>query len=480
MADLKLHANNYSSTLNGAITNVQTTITVTSAAGLPSITGSQYYALTIDDGTNIEIVHVTDDTSSPTLTVTRGQEGTSGTAFADLTKVQLRVTADDVDRKQEDLDGAAVTQKVTPVAADKVLLQDSADSDNLKYSLFSAFGGGASNFVDLGDVTFTTTTSTNDTATFDAVRFITTDIPAAGIGGLTLTRESAAATTFIMGWRFNGSTTVPTITGSATTSRFSFDNIGYPEISYSAATVSVRTNGLYTSAGITGSGTAVYNFGNATSLEIPNSTGPVVNTAGEIAIDTSVTDFSAGLLKYYSNEEMGVVAMPIAEFTSPTDGHVVTYNATNDEFELAAAGGGGDITPAFAATATLQSVLTSTFTKVQFDTEVFDSDGDYDATTNYRFTPSVSGDYFVAATLSITGLPDTAAFGLAVYKNGVSVSYVQCCSSVSSQDNGVTVNAAINCNGTTDYIEIYCIHNSGVSKNTNAGLGSVFTSWRVN
>jgi hypothetical protein len=43
---------------------------------------------------------------------------------------------------------------------------------------------------------------------------------------------------------------------------------------------------------------------------------------------------------YYGGEEMGVVAMPIAQFTGPTDGYVVAYNATNDEFELVAAGSG--------------------------------------------------------------------------------------------------------------------------------------------
>lgn len=87
-------------------------------------------------------------------------------------------------------------------------------------------------------------------------------------------------------------------------------------------------------------GTGVYDFGGATSFEIPNSTTPTVNADGEIAVDTSVTDWSHGILKYYGGEEMGVVAMPISQFTSPTDNYVVTYNATNDEFELQAGGGG--------------------------------------------------------------------------------------------------------------------------------------------
>jgi len=69
--------------------------------------------------------------------------------------------------------------------------------------------------------------------------------------------------------------------------------------------------------------------------------GQVGSTDGALAIDQTVTDFSHGILKYYDGEEMGVVAMPIAQFVSPTDTQVVTYNATNDEFELAAAGGVG-------------------------------------------------------------------------------------------------------------------------------------------
>lgn len=80
-------------------------------------------------------------------------------------------------------------------------------------------------------------------------------------------------------------------------------------------------------------------LGGKTSLEIPNSATPTVDADGEIAVDTTVADFSHGILKYYGGEELGVVAMPIAEFTSPTDGYVVAYNATSDEFELVASGG---------------------------------------------------------------------------------------------------------------------------------------------
>ena len=81
--------------------------------------------------------------------------------------------------------------------------------------------------------------------------------------------------------------------------------------------------------------------GGATSLEIPNGTSPTVDADGEIAVDTSVTDFTNGIFTYYSGAAMGAVAMPIAEFASPLDGAVPTYNAASDQFELQVGGGGG-------------------------------------------------------------------------------------------------------------------------------------------
>lgn len=87
--------------------------------------------------------------------------------------------------------------------------------------------------------------------------------------------------------------------------------------------------------------TGVHDFGGATSLELPNSATPTVNADGEIAVDTTITDFSHGLIRYFSGEELVVVAVPTAQIVTPTGGHVVSYNATNDEFELVAAAGGG-------------------------------------------------------------------------------------------------------------------------------------------
>lgn len=89
------YLNNYSTTLNGAISNSIVTIDVQAGLGAAvgtALTTSDYVALTIDDGTNIEIVHCT-SVSTDELTVERGQEGTSGTAFADTDPIEVRPTA---------------------------------------------------------------------------------------------------------------------------------------------------------------------------------------------------------------------------------------------------------------------------------------------------------------------------------------------------------------------------------------------------
>lgn len=76
-------------------------------------------------------------------------------------------------------------------------------------------------------------------------------------------------------------------------------------------------------------------------LTIPVSAAPTVNANGEIALDTTVADFSHGLLRIYGGEEQFVISLPVAALSAPTDGYSITYNATNDEFELAPGGGGG-------------------------------------------------------------------------------------------------------------------------------------------
>ena len=103
-------------------------------------------------------------------------------------------------------------------------------------------------------------------------------------------------------------------------------------------TANTWTTGLQSFAGVT--------------LRIPSSATPSVTVNGDIAYDDTVTDFSTGLIKFFGTEEQGIVSMPIAEFTTPSDGFFVSYNGTNDEFELVAAAGTGDMVLADVQTVT--------------------------------------------------------------------------------------------------------------------------------
>ena len=82
-------------------------------------------------------------------------------------------------------------------------------------------------------------------------------------------------------------------------------------------------------------------------------------------------------------------------------------------------------TPAFAAqTSSSAGTAHNTYTKVQCDSEIFDSDGTYDNSSNYRFTPGVAGKYFIygmVAQGSGTGVNNMERQYTAIYKNGSKV-----------------------------------------------------------
>lgn len=106
MADLiRSHVNNYSTVINdtGGISSGDTSFDVADGSALATelaVAGVDFVPITVDDGVNIEIMHVT-GVSTNTLTVTRGQEGTSAVGFADGTTVECRFTVQSVHKASE-------------------------------------------------------------------------------------------------------------------------------------------------------------------------------------------------------------------------------------------------------------------------------------------------------------------------------------------------------------------------------------------
>jgi len=153
-----------------------------------------------------------------------------------------------------------------------------------------------------------------------------------------------------------------------------------------------------------------------------------------------------------------------AVITSDTSGEIKLQSAGADIATVSSTGitmasGKNLITtaPAFSAyQSSSQTLSTSTNTKIQYQTERFDTNSNYDNVTNYRFTPTVEGYYQVNASLGV-GASATGVY-TQIFKNGslYEGSYDAGHSTITS-----TISSLVYLNGTTDYIEIYGNFGSG-------------------
>ena len=123
-------------------------------------------------------------------------------------------------------------------------------------------------------------------------------------------------------------------------------------------------------------------------------------------------------------------------------------------------GAGGANTPAFEAylSGNQTGISDNTNTKVQFDTELFDTANAYDNSSNYRFTPQTAGKYFVYSSVRGQAANNnqlrTAA--LMIRKNNSEVGEAF----TLFWDNGIrshtlTKATVVDMNGSSDYLEVY-------------------------
>jgi hypothetical protein len=137
-----------------------------------------------------------------------------------------------------------------------------------------------------------------------------------------------------------------------------------------------------------------------------------------------------------------------------SNGQVLTADstaATGIKWATAAGSSG----PAFLAyrVTSDQSISTSTYTKVQFNAESFDTDSCFDSTTNYRFTPNKSGYYQI--NISLNPYLSSANFSvLALYFNGSGVRRYTTDAGY-GQSQACPMSTLIYMNGSSDYVEVY-------------------------
>jgi len=160
-----------------------------------------------------------------------------------------------------------------------------------------------------------------------------------------------------------------------------------------------------------------------------------------------MSDIFVDNIKHQSSQGSGTI-------TLGTSGEKIT-TASGAEFSAVT----GHMYPAFEVYKTANQSLTDVaLTKVQFETETFDTDNCYDNTTNYRFTPTVAGKYFVYTEVltdagSSSNLNNQKLF---FFKNGGT--YKQTINEFLSnpvRQTQIVASATIDMNGSSDYLEVY-------------------------
>ena len=138
------------------------------------------------------------------------------------------------------------------------------------------------------------------------------------------------------------------------------------------------------------------------------------------------------------------------------DNGTVTLGSSGDTITVptgVTVGGGMSNTPAFFAYLSAnQTISGATTTKIQINTEVFDTDNTYDNSTNYRFTPAVAGKYLIFGQVMMESMPDQTEIITYIYKNDANYAFSRMkCSGTGTNSNMIQILDTAN---TTDYYDI--------------------------
>ena len=122
----------------------------------------------------------------------------------------------------------------------------------------------------------------------------------------------------------------------------------------------------------------------------------------------------------------------------------------------------------FARLSSNQSISSDTSTKIQVDTEIFDSDNKYDNSTNYRFTPTIAGKYFVFAGVRFDNQISQATMRAELSFNGSIIGSNFLAANDSSTNKDYTIEiSCIQTFDSDDYIELFAQSDASGSQTIN-------------
>lgn len=159
----------------------------------------------------------------------------------------------------------------------------------------------------------------------------------------------------------------------------------------------------------------------------------------------ALTQVQGGMLTAggVSSTQLAAGAVAQSNFGTNVGGNGPAFSAYQSSSQSIASGGG--------------------FYKVQFQTEEFDTNGNFDSTTNYRFTPTVAGYYQFNSAIG-WGANSSSGVAVTLYKNG---SLYKIGTYAWNGNIGPVTNLSVlaYANGSSDYFEIYVVNNTSASLN---------------
>ena len=170
------------------------------------------------------------------------------------------------------------------------------------------------------------------------------------------------------------------------------------------------------------------------------------------------------------------------------DGTIATADISDGAVtSVKTTGVGGTNTPAFEArnTGTQTGLGDAVWTKMTLNSETYDTDNDFDSSTNYRFTPQTAGKYFFYAKskFQVSTYNDLRTGQIKFYKNGSAIEFTLSSFTPYGDTTGGTgvspfTSAVIDMNGSTDYVEAY-IRIDGLNSTNQSTEYNLFGGYKI-